>query len=331
MKNNKVTINDISTALGVSSVSVSRALSGQSGVGEELKNRIIEKAREMGYTKNKKTDQVNILVLHQKPYKEDTSNFSYMVQGVEKALQRNDADYSVEFIDNETQNDLVLPYKLSKGINFDGVILLGRFKLEYANLIKQKIDNLIFFTGYSPSYDFDCVRFNFNNAGYKQCEYLIKNGHESIGFLGSNTQFKNKEKLLGITEAMEDYRVPYKKEFFIEAETGYPSKFLKLIESGNLPSAFICEDDFKAVELIKLLNSNKIRVPEDVSVLGSGNTDISILCTPSLTTLDLNIEYACESVVDTLLKRIQTPDKPCETIAVLSKLIERESVRFLKE
>ncbi|OPX44984.1 HTH-type transcriptional repressor CytR [Ruminiclostridium hungatei] len=330
MKNSKTTINDISEALGISAVSVSRALSGQPGISEELKSRILQKAKELGYAKSKKASQLNILVLHKKPYKEDNSNFSYMVQGLEKSLQKHNLDYSVEFVDANAHEKLAVPYKLSKGITFDGVILVGRFNPEYADFIQKKVNNIIYFTGYSPSYDYDCVRYNFCNAGYKQCAYLLKRNHTKIGFMGNSRQIKNQEKLLGITSALADYNLSFNSDYYIESETEYQEKLLDLIKKKKIPSAFICENDFKAVELIRFLNSKNIKVPEDVSVIGSGNTDISSLSSPALTTLDLNIGYTSDCVVETLLKRISAPDKPYESIMILSKLIERESVSNFK-
>jgi LacI family transcriptional regulator len=99
MKNNKITINDIAETLGISTISVSRALSGQAGVSEELRGKIIGKAKDLGYVKTKNKEDINILVLHQRPYMQDNSNFSYKVQGIEKALQNIGAEYSVEFVE----------------------------------------------------------------------------------------------------------------------------------------------------------------------------------------------------------------------------------------
>lgn len=329
MRNEKVTISDIAEVLGISPVSISRALSGQPGVSRELKAKILEKAREMGYVKNKKINQLSILVLHLKPYMQDNSNFNLMLHGVEHALQKADADYHAEFVDKRSHEQLNLPYKLSRGAEFDGVILLGRFSLEYAAFIKEKIHNLIYFTGYSPAYDYDSVWFSFMNAGYKQCEYLIKKGHKNIGFIGHSKIYRNKEKILGITSAFEDYNLPFNKSYFIASEESYEEKLNDLIEGNDLPTAFICEHDFNAVELIKFLYGKNIKVPQDVSVVSSGNTEMSTLSIPALTTMDLNIQYASEAVVSTLLKRIENRDKPAENIAVLSTLIERDSVRSL--
>lgn len=327
MKESKITISDIADALKVSQISVSRALSGQSGVSEELRSKIIEKAKEMGYTKNKKSEDVNILVLHQKPYIQDSSNFSNMVQGIELSLQKASAEYSIEFVDKSNQEKLYLPYKLEKGNNFDGVIFIGGFKQDYVNFIMKKIKNHVFYTGYSPAHNYDSVWFNFNNGGYQQCQYLIKKGHKNIGFIGDSGKLKNKERYIGISIAHEDYDLTLNNDFFIDAEENFDEKILEFVKRKDRPTALICQSDFTAIKLIKLLYENNIKVPEDISVIGSGNIEMSSLSIPALTTMDLNIEYSCEAAVALLLKRINNPNKPFENITINCNLIERASVK----
>ena len=326
MKIDKVKIADIAKALEISTISVSRALSNQPGVGDELRNRILIKAKEMGYIKSKNNKEIRILVLHQRPFVHDTSNYSYMVQGIEKAIQKAGCQYDLELLDKDRQEELYLPYKIEQGISFDGIILIGRFDSKYVEFISSKVKNQVFYTGYSPSFDCDSVWFNFNNGGYKQCEYLIKKGHTKIGFLGDSSIYKNKEKVLGITSALEDYQVQVNDEFFIFEEV-FDEKITELINSKNPPTAIICQWDYTAIKLIKFLYKKGIKVPEDISIIGSGNTEISSLTIPSLTTLELNIDYSCESAVELLLKRISKPDKPYENITINSILIERESVK----
>lgn len=331
---NKITISDIASALDISAISVSRALSGKIGVGEELREKILEKAKEMGYMKSTNKNAYKILVLHQRPLVHDNSNFAYMIQGIERALQNMEIYYHTEFVDKNNQDKMQLPYKLIKEINFDGIIFIGKFNDDYIGLLKEKVKNHIFYTGYSPSCDFDSVWFNFNNGGYKQCEYLIKKGHKNIGFLGRRSiLFRNKEKVLGITSALEDYKIPIIKQFFIYVEEDFEENFessvMNLLMSEHKPSAIICQGDFIAVKLINLLYKKGIRVPEDISIISSGNTEMSSMTLPPLTTLDLNIEYSCEIALELLLKRINNPYKPCESITINSTLIPRESVKDL--
>jgi len=326
LKMDKVKISDIAKALEISTISVSRALSGRVGVGEELRNKILNKAKEMGYFKEKTNDDIKILVLHQKPFVQDTSNYSHMVQGIEKAIQKVGSEYDLEFVDKDHQGELYLPYKLQRGIGFDGIIFIGRFNSKYVEFISSKVKNQVFYTGYSPSFDCDSVWYNFNNGGYKQCEYLIKKGHTKIGFLGNSSVYKNKEKVLGITSALEDYELSIKDEFFIDEEN-FEEKMLDLINRKDRPTAIVCQWDYTAIKLIKFLYEKGIKVPEDISVIGSGNTEISSLSIPALTTLELNIDYACEVAVSLLFKRIRNPEKPYENITINSVLVERDSVK----
>ncbi|MBU3146766.1 LacI family DNA-binding transcriptional regulator [Clostridium sp. CF012] len=331
---NKTTIADIASALDVSAISVSRALAGKIGVGEELREKITVKAKEMGYVKSTNKNTYKILVLHQRPLIHDNSNFSYMIQGIQRALQNMNISYHTEFVDKNNQDKMQPPLKLLKENNFNGLIFIGKFDDNYVAFLKNKIKNYIFYTGYSPSCDVDSVWFNFNNGGYKQCEYLIKKGHVDIGFLGRRSiLFRNKEKVLGITSALEDYEIPFRSELFTYIEENFEENFeisvMNLIRMKNKPSAIICQGDYIAVKLINLLYKKGIKVPEDISIISSGNTEMSSLTLPALTTLDLNIEYSCEIAVELLLKRINNPDKPYESITINSTLISRESVKSL--
>lgn len=326
MKIEKVKISDIAKALHISAISVSRALSGQAGVSEELRSKIIVTAKEMGYFKTKNKNEIKILVLHQRPFVQDTSNYSYMVQGIEKAAQKAGVDYDLEFLDKRHQDKLYLPCKIEKGINFDGIIFIGRFDKKYVDFISTKVKNQVFYTGYSPSFDCDSVWFNFNNGGYKQCEILINNGHTQIGFLGDSSIYKNKEKVLGITSALEDFNLPIKDEFFIYDEN-FEEKVTALLNGDIRPTAMICQWDYTAIKLIKFLYEKGIKVPDDISIVGSGNTDMSLLSIPALTTLELNIDYSCETALALLLKRINNCDKPFENITINSNLVERDSIK----
>ncbi len=329
MKNDKIKLTDIAQALGISSISVSRALSGQGGVSDELREKVTAKAKEMGYLKAKSMEQKRVLVLHQKPFIQDNSNFSHIMQGMEKALQDANLEYDMEFTDKKSQADLILPNKMQKGPNYDGLIFIGGFENPYIDFITKKIRNYVCYTGYSPSKDSDCIWYNFNNSSYKQCEYLIRKGHKKIGYLGNNHGYVSREKVLGISSALEDHNLTVQEEFFYYSEEEY-DRILNLIRQNKGPSAIICQWDYTAMKLIKHLHDNGVKVPEDISVMGYGNTEMSALCIPALTTMELYIDYACESTVALLLKRFGRADKPYENILIHSILIERDSVKSIE-
>ncbi len=330
MKPEKTKMSDIAKALNISTISVSRALAGQEGISDELRSAILLKAGEMGYLKPRSAADYRILVLHQKPFMQDNSNYSRMLQGVEKALQKAGSEYDIEFADKECQDRLALPNKIARGSHYDGVLYIGNFERDYVRFLSEKIQNHVFYAGCSPSNDSDGVWYNFSNGGYKQCEYLVRKGHERIGFAGNTRSYVGKEKLLGIVSNLEEHGLPVERGFFICTDEGFEEQIYRMLCGEKHPTAVICQWDFTAIKLLQYLHEKKIRVPEDVSVIGSGNTEISSLSIPALTTLELHIDYACETAVDLLLKRLRRPEKMAEQIQIGSTLVERDSVKALR-
>lgn len=324
----KTKMSDIAKALNISTISVSRALAGTEGISDELRNTILQKANEMGYLKLRSTTDYKILVLHQKPFMQDNSNYSHMLQGIEKALQKVGCEYDMEFADKECQEKLILPCKIARGTRYDGILYIGNFNRTYVDYLSKGIRTHVFYTGYSPSKDSDCVWYNFSNGAYKLCDYLVQKGHKRIGYAGNINSYVGKEKILGIISNLENHDLPVEMDFFLSTEEGFENVY-ELIRNEYRPTAIICQWDFTAIKLIQYLNQQGIHVPSDISVVGSGNTEISSLSIPALTTLELHIDYACESAVDLLLKRLKNPEKPAEQIQINSTLVERDSVKDL--
>jgi len=93
------------------------------------------------------------------------------------------------------------------------------------------------------------------------------------------------------------------------------------------PDAFIAANDHIAGALLRALLKLKVRVPEDVALMGFDNVDFAKLLTPSLTTFDDRSDVIAESLVTMLVALIQDPDLPieCRQKRVRPKLIVRES------
>lgn len=329
LKAEKLRMADIARELGVSTISVSRALAGQDGVSEELRRRILQKAAEMGYSKNRGLSGCRVLVLHQKPFLQDNSNFSRILQGMERELQEAECEYDLEFVDKSSQQGLRLPGKVLKGASYSAALCIGRFDTDYVNRLAERIPHTVFYTGYSPAGGSDCVWYNFNRGAYRECEYLIGRGHRRIGYVGGSPGYVSREKRLGIECALEDAGLCADETFFCNTLPDFTDRLCGRIREGAGPTALICQWDYTAVQVVKALHDQGLRVPEDVSVVGYGNTEMAALCIPALTTCELHIDYACHAAVELLRRRLRQPDKPAETVLVDSTLIARDSVRPL--
>lgn len=331
MKNSGPNMADIAKTLGISAISVSRALAGQQGVGDELRARVLRKAEEMGYLRQRGGEISRLLLLHQKPYLQDNSNFSRIIQGMENALQAENGVYDTEFIDKPKQESLLLPQKVEAGSRYGGVIFIGGFEKSYIDFICARISACVCFGGYSPARNRDSVWYDFAAAGYEQCGILVAGGHRKIGFLGGGRSYSNREKALGVKIALEENGLAVDEAWFVYSEEELQEKLLARLKAGEGPTGFVCQWDYIAVRLIRLLHENGVEVPRDISVTGQGNTEISSLCIPALTTLDPEIDYACASAVKLIQKRMADPLKPVETVLVRPTAIKRDSVRIIEK
>ncbi|MCH3916600.1 MAG: LacI family transcriptional regulator [Spirochaetia bacterium] len=326
----KTKMADIAQALGISTISVSRALAGQEGVSDKLKKKVLLKASEMGYCRSRNQKDYKILLLHQKPFVQDNSNYSSMIQGMEKELQMAGFEYDMEFVDKATQAKSAPPQKITRGSRYDGFIFIGHFNNTYINLVTQGLRNCVLYTGYAPSADCDSIWYSFSNSGYLQCKYLLDKGHRRIGYIGNSNGYASKEKILGIVTALEEHSLPVDQELFVYGKDTAEQQMVELIQKGKGPTAIICQWDYTAIRLIQYLFEQDIHIPDDVSVVGYGNTEMSSFCIPALTTMGLHIDFACKTSVSLLRKRLDEPNKPAEHILIDSSFIERNSVRPLK-
>ncbi len=86
-----------------------------------------------------------------------------------------------------------------------------------------------------------------------------------------------------------------------------------------------CNTDEGAVAIIKHLTDNGVRVPEDVAVVGYGNTEICFYSNPLLASIDLQDIHTSRMEAWMLMDRLNAPDRPPMTELITMNLVNRES------
>lgn len=98
----------------------------------------------------------------------------------------------------------------------------------------------------------------------------------------------------------------------------------------QLPDAFICANDFVAIDLIRTLRKQGFKVPDDILVTGFDNSDESRIIEPHLTTVEIPSSKMGYIAADMLLSRISEPDTPYRIMHVQTALKYRASTGKLK-
>ena len=94
---------------------------------------------------------------------------------------------------------------------------------------------------------------------------------------------------------------------------------------SNMPTAIVAENDILAIGSIKYFLQSKIRVPEDVAVIGFDNIMLSAMYEPSLSTISLPIDKMGEEAVKLLITGINKPYTKSKQVILKNNLIIRNS------
>lgn len=328
----KVTLGDIAKVCNTSNVTVSKALSGKNGMSEELREKIISAAREMGYISSKQTfgeGSIGILI----PEKFINPNGSFYWALYNKLLQcfkYKNISCIQENITQEEENELVMP-KLLSGSRIIGVISLGQLSVKYVRRLAAQSAPLLLLDYYLPELDADCIVTNGFFGGYKLTSYLISEGHKDIGFVGTRLATSSIfDRYMGYMKAMLERGLPVREEWIIPDREVNNELFPHITFPERLPSALVCNCDETAFKVIRDLKALGISVPENVSVVGYDNYLISEISDPTITTINVDPGEMASLAVSTILDRIQKPKTPTRIQIIDGKPVFKQSVKSLK-
>lgn len=337
MKKKSVTMSDIAKTMDISTVTVSKALSDKEGVGEELREKIKQKAIEMGYRLGSSSKAAkggltfNISIVIADHFINDTSAFYWvMYRNIVELLQRQ-SYYAI--LDVITENDVrekKLPGSVI-GKKVDGVIVLGQFEIEYAKALSQLDLPTVFLDFYSSDNSTDTVLSDSFFGSYMLTNHLIENGHRRIAFLGSiNATSSIEDRYLGYYKALLENNIPLNSELIIEDRGADGRGFLSFTLPSKMPTAFVCNCDEAAYILINQLKKEGYSVPDDVSVVGYDNHIYSTLSEPKITTIDVDSNRMSAEAVETIIKKIRNRNYSRGRTLVTGKIIYRDSVKAIK-
>ena len=337
MTKKAVTMSDIAKAMNVSTVTVSKALGDRDGVSAELRERIKQKATEMGYRVHAGTHGAkdgltyNIGIIVAKHFISDASSFYWIVyRYIVELLQKQNYYGMLEVVNDhngmEEIPNSVLDHKV------DGLIVLGQLSDEYiSKLISHQLPT-VFLDFYGSREDADAVLSDNFYGAYMLTSHLIENGHRRIGFLGSiGSTSSIQDRYLGYYKALLENRIPLRQDWVIGDRSNESDIFPEFTLPQDMPTAFVCNCDETAYKLVNQLKNAGYSVPEDISVVGYDNHIYSTICNPRLTTIDVNSRVMSTEAVDIILHKIRDVNYRRGRTLVTGKLVRRESVQKLTE
>jgi len=329
----KVTMQDIAKKLGVSKVTVSKALNDKEGVSESLKQNIKELAKEMGYRFNASAQAIksgfskNIGVIVAERFTGDYRSF-YLVfyQHIVKVLDQYQYSAIFHILTDENEQNLEMP-RSYQDCKIDGIIVLGQLSKNYIDTLYKSDVPVVFLDFYDEHNNIDSVISDNFYGAYEITNHLVKQNHKEIAFVGSiHATSSIQDRYLGYLKSMLEHNIEVPKTYIIE-DRDKKGKFIDIILPENLPTAFVCNCDRVAYYLIQKLKKKGIKVPDDISVVGFDNDIFSTLSEPSITTVDVNMQEMASTAVSILIDKIEHGNKVYGRIQVKGSIVFRNSVK----
>jgi LacI family transcriptional regulator len=341
VKRKRVTIKTIASEAGVSIATVSSILNNKKGfvVRENTRNKIFKTVERLGY----KPDYIARSLKSQK-----TNTIGFIVPLLSTGVTLSDIEI-LEALTREKNYHLFIGY--SKGFlkeeedlleefysrRVDGVILVpSGLKLLNRTLLKLSEEKFPVVSITKPyRVKIPYVSTDYKKGGYMATEYLIKTGYKRIGFLGGDLGFQTiRERLNGFKKALNDYglgvdeslifQIPKEKE----SDNRYISNLCSDITGQKIDAVFSSSDHL-AIFLIKAALEKGKRIPEDLSIIGFNDSELSILSPIPVTTIRQPVKDLTETAFKILLEMIEGEKLNQERVIFKPELIVRESTKTI--
>jgi DNA-binding LacI/PurR family transcriptional regulator len=330
-----MTIKQIAELSGVSASTVSRIINSpdDSFASKEVRDRVWKVIREHDYVPNQNAKSLRTTSAARRSHnsvvcilgRTKTLSENPFLEQITRAVEQR--SLSLEMTVSNILTMEQIPSAAAKQKKSGSAIVIGRIQETQIKAIERQYRNIVF-VGRNPlDAPFDQVICSDREATEKAMALLKKYRHKAIAYFGET---KNEVRFSAYSEAMKKasashddvsaFHVPH------TAEGGYEAAGQLLKQKKPLPTAVFCASDSVAIAAMRRFREARIKIPEDISIIGMDNIKLSAYVSPMLTTVEAPVTEMGKVAVSILLDRINQGHKLPLKIILPSHLIERESI-----
>ncbi|HEX7734580.1 MAG TPA: LacI family DNA-binding transcriptional regulator [Ktedonobacteraceae bacterium] len=349
-----VTAKEVARRAAVSVGTVSRVFNNHSNVSDEIRQRVLKVAADLGYMRpggqpvlvpGRVLKEVSFLYCHKGDTLPLTLNpyWAPIFYGVEREARLSNIKLSYRTLDEEGQSARQLTSFLSE-MRPGGLLLVGPAELETVKAFQATGLPLVLVDHYLPDLlpPVDAVLGDNFQGARLAMEHLFAQGHRHIAFLGGNTLpgshptypiYSIQQRWASYCMALLDHGLAVNYDLVESGELNAESAYAacqRLLARGTNFSAIFCADDITAIGALKALREAGLKVPDDISLVGFDDIELSQHVTPPLTTIHLSADQLGATALRTLVARVINPDASCVTNLLGVTLIKRGSVAVVR-
>ena len=337
-----VKLADIAERLDVSVVTVSKALSGQRGVSEELRNEIKRIADELGYKQpssyrheeeeKRKKSGYHLGVLVPDYYLGKYESFYSQMYRQFATKAGRDGNFCMLELVTAAQERRVDPPMMIKDNSVDGIVVIGRVTDDYLNMITSSKIPVVGLDFYTDDPKFDSIVSDSFGGGFRMTNYLFEKGFREIAYVGTlGTTPSITDRYMGYLKSLSEHDVVPRKDWIIDdrdRETMVLDADRYINLPKEMPEAFMCNSDQTAGCLINKLKAAGYRVPKDISVVAYDNFLPPGTCDVRITTYEVDMGEMAKQALSILIRKITGEPYKTGTHVVGGRIVEKDSVGF---
>ena len=331
-----VTQKEVAEALGLSIMTVSRALNNRSNVNPKTKKRIQEVADKMGYMPNdvakslvsKRTNTIGV-VLPEIGH----AFFPEVVRGIDEVFSA--ANYQI-FLTNSSEDfeKEKQSVKALRAKRVDGLLISTSIKstdFSFFESLKKTGVKIVFFDRCIHDLGISCIEVNDRVASRQITEHLIKNGYKKIAYLSGPPEVTiGRERLAGFRDALESADIEVNEKRIIVSgltEKGGRDAMQKLLAlpEEDRPDAVATVNDPSALGAIEAIKSSGLSIPGDIAIVGFTDEVRASIIDPPLTTINQPAYDIGKKAAEKLIRTIEDDDEPIENVELIANLVIRKS------
>ena len=327
---------DIARDLGVSLMTVSKALRSHADISEQTRTRVLKRARELDYRPNwiarslvtRRTYVIGLVIpdlMH--------SFFAEVAKGVARKFEP--LSYQIVISNSDENADVEeRQIELLIGRNVDGLIVAsaqssGRRGL-FATLDSRGVPYVLI-DRMPTGLDAHFVGVKDEEIGVLATDHLIEQGCRRIAHIRGPAVPTGAGRLRGYRRALGRHGLQARPEYVVSGKhddsSGY-NAMRELLALTPPPDGVFCYNDPVAAGAIKAILESGLNVPNDIAIIGAGNVHYSDLLRVPLSTIDQSSLAIGETAAELLVRCIESKTPvPAKRILIPPRLVVRESSR----
>lgn len=333
-------LQDVADLAGVSIGTASQALNNKASVSPDTRELVFRAANQLGYelptrtivSPDKELSAIGVLVkAHVGQSVLIDPFYSAVLNGAEQECKRHKLNLLYSSLPVNEQSFVVEWPHLIRDQQPNGWLIVGAFAQETVFELEQRLTPpVILVDSHVPESSYDMVVTDYAAGAYDAVTYLVNQGHHYIGLIGSSPESHPgiRQRREGYLRALADCGITevYLEESPLRSDAVFNATQRLLKRAPEITAIFACTDDV-AMAVMRAAYELGRRIPDDLSVMGFGDTGPASEIIPPLTTVFVDKALMGALGVRQLLDRKQNPTRVPFTIVLGTRLVERKSVQ----